>query len=58
MRRKLCCSFCDKSEREVARLAAGRGGIHICDGCVEACRLFMSGSVGVSRRTAWERFGA
>jgi len=49
MRRKLCCSFCGKSEDEVAKLAAGPAGIHICDGCVEACRLFMSGSAALPR---------
>ena len=43
----LCCSFCGKSEREVAKLAAGPGGIHICDECVEACRLFMSGEAAL-----------
>jgi hypothetical protein len=48
-RRTHCCSFCGKSEREVAKLAAGPGGIHICDGCVEACRLFMSGAAALPR---------
>ena len=45
----LCCSFCGKSEREVEKLAAGPGGIHICDACVEACRLFMSGDAALPR---------
>lgn len=49
LRRKLCCSFCGKSESEVAKLAAGPGGIHICDACVEACRLFMSGTAALPR---------
>ncbi|MBX3583173.1 MAG: hypothetical protein KF810_14890 [Rhizobiaceae bacterium] len=44
MVKKLCCSFCGRSESEVAKLAAGPGGVHICDACVEACRLFMSGA--------------
>ena len=47
VRRTLCCSFCGKSERDVAKLAAGPGGVHICDGCVEACRLFMSGEAAL-----------
>jgi ATP-dependent Clp protease ATP-binding subunit ClpX len=51
LRRKkiLCCSFCGKSEREVAKLAAGPGGVHICNACVEACRLFMSGETALPR---------
>lgn len=49
MRKALCCSFCGKSERNVAKLAAGPGGIHICDGCVDACRLFMSGETALPR---------
>lgn len=45
----LRCSFCGRSEREVAKLAAGPGGLHICDGCVEACRLLMAGEAAVPR---------
>ena len=40
----LHCSFCGKSDAEIAKLAAGPGGLHICDECVEACQLLMSGS--------------
>jgi hypothetical protein len=29
----LRCSFCDKSQTEVAKLIAGPG-VHICDGCI------------------------
>jgi hypothetical protein len=46
-RKVLCCSFCGKSEKEVSKLAAGPGGIHICGECVEACQLFMSGDVAL-----------
>lgn len=56
MSKPLCCSFCGKSEREVAKLAAGPGGVHICDGCVEACRLFMEGEAALPRDfdpTSW-----
>ncbi|MEL6647964.1 MAG: ClpX C4-type zinc finger protein [Pseudomonadota bacterium] len=38
------CSFCGKSDREVAKLAAGPGGLYICNECVEACQLFMNGA--------------
>ncbi len=40
---KLHCSFCGKSEDEIRKLAAGPGGIHICDECVAVCQVIMSG---------------
>ena len=40
----LNCSFCGKSDTEIYKLAAGPGGLHICNECVEACQLLMSGS--------------
>jgi hypothetical protein len=40
---KLHCSFCGKSEDEVRKLAAGPGGIHICDECVAVCQVIMQG---------------
>lgn len=43
MARRLHCSFCGKSEHEVEKLAAGPGGIHICNECVATCSLIMSG---------------
>jgi hypothetical protein len=33
----LHCSFCLKSQHEVAKLIAGPGGIFICDTCVGLC---------------------
>jgi len=48
--KKLHCSFCGKSEDEIQKLAAGPGGIFICDECVDACRAIMHGEgAGVSR---------
>ena len=47
--KRLCCSFCGKSDREVAKLAAGPGGLYICDECVEACRLYMDGKAALPR---------
>ena len=41
--RTLYCSFCGKSEHEVLKLAAGPAKVHICDACVEACRVLMAG---------------
>jgi ATP-dependent Clp protease ATP-binding subunit ClpX len=46
--KRLCCSFCGKSEREVAKLVAGPS-VYICDACVEACRLYMSGETALPR---------
>jgi len=34
--RKLKCSFCGKSDREVSRLIGGPG-VYICDACVGIC---------------------
>jgi len=39
----LHCSFCGKSDKEVAKLAAGPGAIHICDECVAICQVIMTG---------------
>ncbi len=33
----LTCSFCNKSQHEVARLIAGPPGIYICNECVKVC---------------------
>lgn len=33
----LHCSFCLKSQYEIAKLIAGPGGIFICDECVHLC---------------------
>ena len=44
MKNRLRCSFCGKSDQEVAKLAAGPGGLYICDECVDACQLVMRGS--------------
>jgi ATP-dependent Clp protease ATP-binding subunit ClpX len=39
----LHCSFCGKSEHQVDKLAAGPGGIHICNECVAICQVIMDG---------------
>ena len=31
------CSFCGRTEREVAQLFQGPGDVFICDNCVESC---------------------
>ena len=42
--RLLHCSFCGKSEKEIEKLVAGPGGVHICNECVDVCRLVMEGA--------------
>src|SRR5579862_7097061 len=50
MAKHLHCSFCGKSDDEVQKLAAGPGGIHICDECVAVCQAIMQGEgAGASR---------
>lgn len=39
-KRRLRCSFCGKSEREVAKLLAGPK-VHICDACVGVCNRIL-----------------
>lgn len=39
-RSRLRCSFCLKSDKEVAKLLAGAKG-HICDVCVTACNRIL-----------------
>jgi ATP-dependent Clp protease ATP-binding subunit ClpX len=37
------CSFCLKSQHEVAKLVAGPGNVSICDACVELCNAWIAG---------------
>jgi hypothetical protein len=50
MHKTLHCSFCGKSEAEIEKLAAGPGGIHICNECLAVCEIIMRGEgAGLSR---------
>ncbi len=40
LKKTLRCSFCGKTEKEVARLLAGPS-VHICDACVGACNKIL-----------------
>jgi hypothetical protein len=40
---RLFCSFCFRSQHEVAKLISGHGGIFICDVCVAACNHWIAG---------------
>ena len=37
------CSFCLKSQHEVAKLVAGPGRVSICDACVGLCNQWIAG---------------
>jgi ATP-dependent Clp protease ATP-binding subunit ClpX len=37
------CSFCMKSQHEIAKLIAGPGSIFICDECVALCDEYVAG---------------
>ncbi len=39
-KKPLTCSFCGKTEKEVARLIGGPS-VHICDGCVGTCNRIL-----------------
>jgi hypothetical protein len=39
---RLYCSFCRKSDKQVAKLIAGPG-VYICDGCVSLCNAILEG---------------
>jgi hypothetical protein len=51
----LHCSFCLKSQHEVAKLIAGPGGIFICDECVGLCNGIIAGTWDASSADA-DRF--
>jgi hypothetical protein len=36
-----CCSFCQKSYREVGPLIEGTGGVYVCSDCVDLCRTIL-----------------
>ena len=40
LKRRLRCSFCRRSEKEVAKLIAGPK-VHICESCVGACNTIL-----------------
>jgi ClpX C4-type zinc finger protein len=45
----LHCSFCLKSQHEVAKLIAGPGFIFICDACVGLCDSIIAGTFDASK---------
>lgn len=51
-KRKLRCSFCGRSETQVARLLGGGSGKHICDACVSVCNTILEATP--SPFSGWE----
>ena len=45
-RKRLKCSFCGKSDKEVSRLIGGPG-VHICDACVGICNKVLDATPAV-----------
>src|SRR5262245_27082853 len=43
LKRRLRCSFCSRSESEVAKLIAGPK-VHICDSCIAVCNKILEAS--------------
>jgi hypothetical protein len=41
-KKRLFCSFCRRSDAEVAKLVGGPG-VHICDACIDQCVLVIAG---------------
>ena len=41
-RKTLYCSFCFKSQHEVAKLIAGPASLFICDACVDLCNQWIA----------------
>ncbi len=44
-KRRLRCSFCGKSEREVSKLLAGPR-VYICDACIGVCNAILEATPG------------
>ena len=52
LKKTLRCSFCGKTEKEVARLLAGPL-VHICDACVGACNKILEATP--STNAGWDK---
>jgi len=50
----LYCSFCFKSQHQVAKLVSGYGSIFICDECVGLCNEIMAGHLPSSKSPSLE----
>ncbi len=49
--KEICCSFCGKSQDEVARLIEGPG-VYICDSCISFCNSLLFDDENLSKKNA------
>lgn len=55
-RTPLYCSFCLKSDRQVAKLVGGPS-VYICDGCIAVCNRFLKAHQGPAPDfAAWDAY--
>lgn len=47
--KQVCCSFCNRTQDQVAKLVAGRGA-YICDECIELCSSILEEEMGISHK--------
>lgn len=47
--KEICCSFCNRTQDEVAKLIAGRG-VYICDECIALCSSILEDEMGGQKR--------
>lgn len=45
----ICCSFCNRTQDEVAKLIAGKG-VYICDECISLCNSILQDEMGVKNK--------
>lgn len=46
----ICCSFCNRTQDEVAKLIAGKG-VYICDECITLCNSILQEELGVTKKS-------
>lgn len=50
-KKEICCSFCNRTQDEVAKLIAGRG-VYICDECIALCSSILEDEMGLNRKSS------
>ena len=53
----LCCSFCTKTQLDVAKLIAGPG-VFICNECIDLCKQIITDELKAADRTATKGGGS
>lgn len=47
--KEVCCSFCNRTQDQVAKLIAGRG-VYICDECITLCNSILEEEMGLKNK--------